>query len=323
VIELPEISVVMGVHDGAAHLRETVDSVLSQKGVALELVVVDDGSSDATPAILESYASLDARVRVRRQGRLGLTRALIAGCAAARAPIIARQDCGDVSLPGRFARQLARLRSFPGASLVSAGAEFVGPRGEWLYVVQDTDATLEAGLSQTSLAMTRGPSHHGATMFSRAAYGAVGGYRAAFPVAQDLDLWMRLWEQGCVVAVPEVLYRTRLHSRSLSATRRPEQVAYMRVIVEGARARRSGRKDLSIEAAERLSAIRGPSRPKASEASFSYFLARVLEGNEPETARHYLGEALREQPLFPRAWIALARLSAQAWRRRRPRQAAL
>jgi glycosyltransferase involved in cell wall biosynthesis len=319
----PEISVVMGVYNGAAHLHETMDSVLSQTGVSLEFVVVDDGSSDATPAILELYASRDARVRLRRQGRLGLTCALIAGCAAARAPVIARQDCGDVSLPGRFARQLAWLRSSPGASLVSAGAEFVGPRGEWLYAVHDTDATLRAGLSRTGLATTRGPSHHGATMFSRAAYDTVGGYRAAFAVAQDLDLWMRLSEHGGVLAVPEVLYRARLDSRSLSAIRRREQVAYTRVIVEGARARRSGRKDHSVEAAERLFAILSLRKPKAGAASFSYFLARVLERSEPETARRYLGEALHEQPLFPRAWIALARLSAQAWRRRWPRQAVL
>ncbi len=320
--EFPEVSVVMGVYDGAAHLPETMDSVLAQRGVNFEFVVVDDGSSDATPDILEFYASRDARVRVRRQGRLGLTRALIAGCAAARAPVIARQDCGDVSLPGRLARQLDRLRSAPGTSLVSAGAEFVGPRGEWLYAVQDTDATLGAGLARTSPATTRGPSHHGATMFSRAAYEAVGGYRAAFAVAQDLDLWMRLWERGGVLAVPEILYRARLHPRSLSATRRPEQVAYARVIIEGASARRNGRADDSVAAAERLTSSRRREKSETTTASFSYFLARVLEANEPEVAKTYLGEALREDPLLARAWFALARLSARAWRGRWLRQVA-
>jgi glycosyltransferase involved in cell wall biosynthesis len=313
-IALPEISVVMGVYNGAAHLRETIDSVLAQTGVRLEFVVVDDGSSDATPAILESYASRDARVRVRRQGRLGLTHALIAGCAAARAPAIARQDCGDVSLSGRFARQLARLRSSPGVSLVSVGAEFVGPRGEWLYAVQDTDATLKAGLSRTNQATTRGPSHHGATMFSRAAYDAVGGYRAAFAVAQDLDLWMRLWEQGRVLAVPDVLYRARLLPRSLSATRRAEQVAYTRVIVEGARSRRNGRQDQSNEAARYIGAA-APT-PRNSAGQFSYFLGRVLEARAPDVAQFYLRQALREDPLFARAWLALTRMEARRWGRR-------
>jgi glycosyltransferase involved in cell wall biosynthesis len=320
--EFPEISVVMGVYDGAAHLAETIDSVLSQRGVKFELVVVDDGSSDATPAILECYASRDARVRVRRQGRLGLTRALIAGCAAARAPVIARQDCGDVSLPGRLARQLDRLRSTPGTSLVSVGAEFIGPRGEWLYAVQDTDATFMAGLARTSMATTRGPSHHGATMFSRATYEAVGGYRGAFAVAQDLDLWMRLWERGGVLAVPEVLYRARLHPRSLSATRRPEQVAYTRVIIEGASARRDGRRDDSVEAAERLISSRRRGKMEATAASYSYFLARVLEAGQPEMAKQYLTEALRENPLLARAWFAWARLSARGWRPRWRRQVA-
>jgi len=312
--KLPEISVVMGVYNGAAHLRETIDSVLSQTGVTLEFVVVDDGSGDATPAILEFYASRDPRVRLRRQGRLGLTCALIAGCSAARASVIARQDCGDVSLPNRFVRQLERLRSAPGASLVSAGAEFLGPRDEWLYAVQNTDATLEAGLAQTSLTSARGPSHHGATMFSRAAYDAVGGYREAFAVAQDLDLWMRLWEQGRVLAVPEVLYRARLLPRSLSATRRAEQVAYTRVIVEGAWARRNGRQDQSNEAARHI----GPaaSTPRSAAGQFSYFLGRVLEARAPDAAQFYLRQALRENPRFARAWLALTRLEARRWGRR-------
>jgi glycosyltransferase involved in cell wall biosynthesis len=309
----PEISVVMGVYNGAAHLRETMDSVLSQTGVTLEFVVVDDGSSDATPAILESYASRDPRVRLRRQGRLGLTCALIAGCSAARASVIARQDCGDVSLPDRFVRQLDRLRSAPGASLVSAGSEFLGPRDEWLYAVQDSDATLEAGLARASLASTRGPSHHGATMFSRAAYDAAGGYRAAFAVAQDLDLWMRLWEQGRVLAVPEVLYRARLLPRSLSATRRAEQVAYTRVIVEGAKARRNGRQDQSNEAARHIGVA---STSQSAAGQFSYFLGRVLEASAPEAAQFYLRQALREDPLFARAWLALTRLKARRWGRR-------
>jgi glycosyltransferase involved in cell wall biosynthesis len=304
----------MGVYNGAATLQATIDGVLSQEGVRLELIVVDDGSSDATPSVLESYAARDGRVRVRRQGRLGLTRALITGCAAARADFIARQDCGDVSLPGRLSRQLARLCESPAACLISAGTEFVGPRGERLYEVKDTDASLDKGLGETHPRRTRGPSHHGATMFSRRRYLAVGGYRPAFPLAQDLDLWMRLWERGPCLAVPEILYRARLDPDGVSARRRPEQIAYKRVIVDGAKARRRGRPDLSETEARRIAA--SPPAPSATAAEFSYFLGRVLEASSPETAESYLRQAVAENPLFARAWIASARLAARRWRGR-------
>ena len=322
----------MGVYDGAAHLRETMDSVLSQKGVALELVVVDDGSSDATPAILEFYASQDARVRIRRQGRLGLTRALIAGCAAARAPVIARQDCGDVSLPGRFAWQLARLRSSPGASLVSAGAEFFGPRGEWLYAVQDTDATLEAGLSRTSPATTRGPSHHGATMFSRAAYRAVGGYRAAFAVAQDLDLWMRLWEQGCVLAVPEILYRARLRSARRRARVSPRKAHNTRASPMTPTSRRARARAASASSPSSSAFPASPRRYSSSLALARHIMTILAEvgARRPSAGRLLCGSgraAGGECRQFlgggANLWRRVCRDVPRAHPRRDPRRAAL
>src|SRR5438445_3821400 len=88
----PEVSVVMGVYNGASHLAATLDSILSQDGVELEFIVVNDGSTDESAEILNCYASRDSRVRVIHQDRAGLTRALISGCDAARGEFIARQD---------------------------------------------------------------------------------------------------------------------------------------------------------------------------------------------------------------------------------------
>ncbi len=83
---VPEISIVMGVYNDARHLRAALDSVLSQQGVELELIAVDDGSTDESPAILAEAAARDPRVRVVVQENAGLTRALIRGCSLALAP---------------------------------------------------------------------------------------------------------------------------------------------------------------------------------------------------------------------------------------------
>ena len=108
----PLLSVVMGVYNGGAALTESVNSVLEQSDVALELVVVDDGSTDGSASLLDSLAAQNARLRVIHQKNSGLTLALIRGCEAARGDFIARQDCGDRSLPGRFATGIALLEKW-------------------------------------------------------------------------------------------------------------------------------------------------------------------------------------------------------------------
>src|SRR5438309_11131114 len=106
---MPAISVVMGVYNGASTLAATLDSILGQTEGDFECIVVDDGSTDATAAVLDEYASRDPRIRVIRQANAGLTRALIAGCASARGTYIARHDAGDLSDARRFALQRRTL----------------------------------------------------------------------------------------------------------------------------------------------------------------------------------------------------------------------
>lgn len=70
---IPDISIVMSVYNGAGRLHETIESVLSQEGVSLEFIIVDDGSTDGSDVILNTYARHDHRVRVLRQENQGLT----------------------------------------------------------------------------------------------------------------------------------------------------------------------------------------------------------------------------------------------------------
>ncbi|MFZ1576355.1 MAG: glycosyltransferase family 2 protein, partial [Chromatiaceae bacterium] len=220
----PPVSVIMSVYNGESSLTATLDSVLAQKGVVFEFIVVDDGSTDGGGAMLDDYARRDERVRVIHRENRGLTRALMRGCAAARGQYIARQDAGDLSLPGRLARQFAFLESNPEVVLTACGSRFVGPAGEPLYEVIQQGDELQRGLEQLDSKRVRGPSHHGSVMFRRATYQAVGGYRPEFRVAQDLDLWMRLAEVGGCVAVPEVLYQACWQAGSISHLRREQQV---------------------------------------------------------------------------------------------------
>lgn len=282
-------------------------SVLAQDGVALELVVVDDGSTDGTGALLDEIASADPRVRVMHQGNQGLTRALINGCAAARGPFIARQDCGDVSLPGRLAAELRIAREQPSAALVSCATRFVGPEGEALYEVSIDAAEATDRLLALDPERLRGPAHHGSVLFRHELYERVGGYRESFHFAQDLDLWIRLAEQGPHVALPEVLYEASFTPGSISGLHRERQIACTRIIVECAALRRAGQGEAEAEAMARAAAIvpgRGTTAP-ADRAAALYFLGVCLRERADPRARRYFRDALRAYPLHVKSALRL------------------
>ena len=144
---------------------------------------------------------------------------------------------------GRLARQLDVFRKNSNIVMTSCGTRFFGPDNEVLYEVRQDGEELHRGLQHVDVGRVRGPSSHTSVMFRRKTYEKVGGYRAHFDVAQDLDLWMRLAEVGTCWAIPEVLCEFHLDVNSISAVRRYEQIRSAKVIVKCAEARRSGRDD--------------------------------------------------------------------------------
>ncbi|PYT09198.1 MAG: hypothetical protein DMF60_03020 [Acidobacteria bacterium] len=296
--DTPDISVVMSVHNGAAHLRNSVDSILSQEGVKLELIVVDDGSADESGKIMEEYANHDCRVRVIHQENQGLTRALIAGCGSAKGKYIARQDLGDISVSGRLLKQFNCIEHSVDCAFVSCGTRFVGPQAEHLYDVKDEAGDAMASLLTLELRHIRGPSHHGSTLFSRDRYERVGGYRPAFYFAQDLDLWIRLAERGKHIVMPEVLYQASLDVGSISGLHRKEQIETAGIILECARLRRKGLEE--APALQRAALIRPGSKRKTDRlqrARALYFIGVCLNRRGDPQARNYFRQALQAFPL--------------------------
>lgn len=302
---MPQVSVVMGVFNGGSELGPTLESILSQQGCDLEFIVVDDGSTDETPRILAACAADDPRLRVITQANTGLTRALARGCAEARGDFIARQDCGDRSLPGRLARQVALLQQRPDAVMVASGARFLGPAGEPLFVSTREAGELHQGLAKLDVDAIQGPPHHGATMFRRLAYERAGGYRAAFTVAQDIDLWLRLWEIGACMGDPEILYEATMQAGSISARRRSDQFRMCTLAIACANERRQGRSDADLLDTPPAAAARRPVGPRVERARFFYFVGACLRRSDPRGARAYFWRAFRENPLMVKALVRL------------------
>jgi hypothetical protein len=308
----PTVSVVVGVHNAADAIRRTVASVLAQDDVTLELVIVDDGSTDDTAARLDAMAIVDPRLRVVRLPRNeGLTAALIKGCATARGKYIARQDADDLSLPGRLAEQAAWLDAHPSASLVSCHTRVLGLYGETVYEHRIAEAELRDGLLVGRDGSYSGPTHHGSVMMRASAYRAVGGYRSPFVVAQDLDLWLRLAEVGEVGIVDLVGYAAQASPTGISAQRAGQQKQLAALAARLAIARRAGVGEQAILAEHAhhgtLALARaGALQRRLGYAAHTYFLGRCIRARDPRTARRYFLKGLRHCPWHLRSWYGLA-----------------
>jgi len=214
----PAVSVLMGVWNGAPQVREAIESILSQTMADLELIVVDDDSTDATPGILASFR--DSRLQVVRRARGGLTPALNAALRLSQAPLLARLDADDIALPERLERQLAFLSAHPDVGLVGTAAREVDASGHEVAVVRPPAD--DAGIRRALI--RRNPFVHSSVVMRRGAVEQVGGYDEAFPVAQDYDLWMRMSRVTRMANLPEPLVVRRLRPGRVSEARDTERL---------------------------------------------------------------------------------------------------
>jgi len=297
-----ELSVVMSVYNGEELLAATLDSVLTQSFRNFELIAIDDGSTDSTPAILRQYAAKDARIRVFSQQNTGLTRALIRGCREARGDLIARQDCGDRSLPDRFEKQIALINR--GHVLVSCATRFVGPQGEELYIGRGDGDAIRRSLLTDPLGRIRGINGHGSAMFRKRAYNEAGGYRAEFCAAQDIDLWIRLATLGTIAVADDVLYEVTMEVGGLTGRAREAQTECVRLAVQIRDAPPEQQAGL-LEQAGRVVARRRATRRDVANAN--YFLASCLVKRRDPRWMRYAWSAVRMNPLHWRAWARLVR----------------
>jgi hypothetical protein len=262
----PAVSVVMSVYNGERFLEEAVASVLEQDLREVELIVVDDGSTDRTPAILGALARADGRVVVRSQRNQGRTAALNVGFALARGPLVARLDDDDVATPARLARQRAFLEENDHVALVGGAATFVDEHGTAIAEVRypTSDAEIRRALGRTS------PFVHSAVMLRRSAFREVGGYRPIFPMAEDLDLWLRIAERHQVANLPETVVRYRVHGGQASVRHLELEVVCSLAAREAARARAGGAPDPveSMEVIDRDALIRLGVSPEEIATAF-------------------------------------------------------
>lgn len=278
----PRLSVLMSVYNGARHVPAAARSILEQTFDDFEFVIVDDGSTDETAAILADLE--DRRVRLlANTTNLGLPASLNRGLEVCQGEYIARMDADDLSEPERLVEQVTFLDAHPGVAAVGSAAILIDQDDE---VVRTLDLPCEPEAVRRHLVERGNALVHGSVTLRAEVLRVVGGYREPFRLAQDYDLWLRLCERSDLANLAEPLYRLR--ERLTDSGRFVRQRAFAGLAAEFARVRGEGGVD----------PLDGPD----AKATLERF-AEVERGRLPRTFRR-------------RALLDLAKLRIERGRRR-------
>lgn len=201
--ELPSVSVVMPVFNAERFVGEAIRSILEQTFRDFELIIIDDGSTDGSEAAIRTFT--DPRIRYHHQTNQGIARALNTGISMARAPLIARQDADDISLPRRLERQVAFMAEHPDIGLLGTWAEVIHADGLPKGVLEHgTDHLRIRYLLLFDSAFV-----HPSVLFRKDLFLQAGPYDPDPAIFEDLELWHRMVPLTRAANLPEhlLIYR--------------------------------------------------------------------------------------------------------------------
>lgn len=212
----PLVSVIMPAYNAAGSVRRAVASVLAQREVLMELIVVEDGSRDDTWAVLRAYEADPRVILLKNEANLGIQKSLNRGLKTARGQFIARIDADDEWLgTDKLARQVEFLQAHPDYVAVGTGAVVcdAGGRELFRYYKPETDGEIRRTLLGQNCFL------HPSVVMSHAALAEVGGYdeTPATRHVEDYDLWLRLGQRGKLANLPLFALRYTISDTQIGA----------------------------------------------------------------------------------------------------------
>jgi glycosyltransferase involved in cell wall biosynthesis len=292
------VSAIVPVHNQAQYVDQAIESVLRQVLPVAEIIVVDDGSTDSTPEVLERYRQ---QIRVIRQHRQGVAAARNAGVRIATGDLLAFLDADDIWLPSKLARQVELFYTKPQLGLVHCGLEEIDSNGT---VFDSRIDGLAGWVADEMLLFRRSVILGGGSgaVVSRVAFERIGGFDTKMSTSADWDAYYRIARRFEVGFVPEVLLRYRVHGANMHWN-----IAAMEHDMLSAYAKAFERADLSLGALRRRSfgnlhmVLAG-----------SYFRCGQFQG--------FARNALKSLVLTPDNVTRLIGYPARFWRRRQSKQ---
>lgn len=214
-----KVSVLMPAFNAERYISEAIESVLSQTHTDFELIIIDDGSTDNTLSVAESYAQKDGRVKVISHPNVGMGTSLNRALDLANNEWVARMDADDIMLPNRIERQIAFIKENADVAIAGTFVHYINNDGTIIgkqqspYITRDH---VEELVQRNKLVGFTHPS----VIMRKSVVKEVGGYRGEFWPADDIDLWNRIVERDyTVLAQPEYLLKYRKHGSSAYVSR--------------------------------------------------------------------------------------------------------
>jgi glycosyltransferase involved in cell wall biosynthesis len=292
VIQVPAISVILACYNTERYIGAAVKSILAQTFRDFEFIIIDDGSTDRSAEILKQLATEDSRIKLVSRPNKGLTKSLNEGLSLAIAPLVARMDADDLSLPTRFEKQFEYLNTNPECVCVGSRVTLIDPYDSPINTTDhklthdEIDADLLKGIGWSIV--------HPAAMMRTEAVRRGGGYQEQFKTSQDLDLWLRLAEIGKLANLPEALVQYRQHFESVAFTKADEQWRVKTQIVGDAYDRRGLKRPTEWPFNRRV--------PLSLVEQLKRWAWAALKAGNPKVARKHAVQMMKKRPLSVDSW---------------------
>jgi glycosyltransferase involved in cell wall biosynthesis len=285
---MSKLSIIMSVYNSECYVNKSVESILTQTFKNFEFIIINDGSTDKSLEILEYYARQDNRIKLINQENIGLVKSLNKGLKISQGNFIARMDADDISKPERFEKQIEYLKNHPNCVIVGCEVLQIDMDGAPIcnMGIPLSHEEIDAGL----LLGRGGDIRHPAVMMRRDAVLKLGGYREQFKTAEDLDLFLRLAEQGKLANLSDILLEYRLHLGSVNFSKSEQQRQEVITVLEEAYARRS------LEIPEKVVAMANHSRQLTPAYHHRNWSEAAFLAGYYSTARKHTLLALQKAP---------------------------
>ncbi len=215
-----KITVLMPAYNAGAFIGEAIQSVLDQTFRDFELLIINDGSTDNTSAVVKTFN--DERIRLVEQKNMGIAAALNNGLNYARTELIARFDADDICLPARLETQYHFMSSHPEYAVLGSAAEYIDAAGNYVFTHKPTGKT-DAQIKL--LPYTVCPFIHASVMYRRSIV-KEWGYNIHAHSFEDHLLWQQLKFRGKMYNLPDSLLRVRLNPGSITMDEKKRPKAF-------------------------------------------------------------------------------------------------
>jgi glycosyltransferase involved in cell wall biosynthesis len=307
----PLVSVLMPVFNTASYVEAAAKSILNQSFKDWELLIVDDGSTDGSLAILKRLAGSESRIRLIARANRGLIATRNELLLMARGEFIAWMDSDDISLPERLKTQVEYMLGDQSLACVGSAAQCIDPSGYLLNIERYPEEHLEIRSEQANGGAHRFPT----TMMRRLLAQGVGGFREPLKMGEDFDFLLRLGEVGKLGNLAQVLYLYRQHVSSVCTAMGARWVAYRDYILLLARERREhGYDSLGSGVLPQVPEITAIERQRYESQIFLNWANNALQNGDGLRGVRYAWLAVARSPTSSYVWKSAARAVLKATR---------